>query len=151
MSPTLTGAVSDSRSGGDYVYIDRNATPERGNIVVIQTDTNVIIKRVIALAGDTVELRQGVLYLNGEKQDEDYIAAYNNSATKEVNTFAAETVKEGCIFVMGDNRNNSSDSRNKYGDISLTRVVGVVTNWSMEHKQTITDFNTFFDFTIKGK
>ena len=61
MSHTLTGAADENTDGGDYVYAYRSSAPRRGDIVVIKTPEKKIIKRVIALGGDTVELRQGEL------------------------------------------------------------------------------------------
>jgi signal peptidase I len=151
MSPTLIGATSYNQSGGDFVYIDRTATPERFDIVVIQTEDKVIIKRVIAFGGETVELRQGVLFINGKEQPESYLNSANNTPSKDVNTFSAKVVEEGCVFVMGDNRNDSLDSRAKYGDINTDEIIGVVTEWSITYKDFLTSLNTFFDFTIKGR
>jgi signal peptidase I len=118
--------------------------------VVIQTTNKVLIKRVIALGGDRVALVGGVLYLNGEQKTEDYLDPAYNSAGYYKNTFAERVVTEGCIFFMGDNRNNSSDSRDEYGDVNVSQVLGVVTSWSIKYKQAFTNWNTFFDFTISS-
>ncbi len=117
-------------------------TPARGDIVVIQADKvqnyvthkygEPIIKRVIALAGDTIkfDFDNGEVYLKkaGENDfellEEDYIAAptYNSL---DRHTGEEHTVPEGCVFVMGDNRNNSLDSRSMYvGDVDTDLIMG---------------------------
>lgn len=85
------------------------------------------IKRVIGLGGDTVELRDGLVYVNGVKLDEPYI--YPGDGGIQQQTFPAPggstrwVVPGGSLFVMGDHRENSADSRN-FGTIELSRVVG---------------------------
>jgi signal peptidase I len=83
--------------------------PERGEVIVFHPPANLqtdYIKRVIALPGETVEVKDGGVYVNGIKLDEPYIknpAAYTLSERK---------VPENKYFVLGDNRNNSDDSHN---------------------------------------
>jgi signal peptidase I len=150
MYPTLQGATSSEESGGDYVYIDKNASPTYGDIIVINAGDRVLIKRVIALGGDRVALIRGTLYLNGQKKEEDYLDSAYNSPNYIKNTFGEITVPEGYIFFMGDNRDNSSDSRGEYGPMKASQVLGVVTSWSLKYKQVCTNWNTFFDFTLQG-
>lgn len=147
MSGTLIGAPSKDAEGGDYVYAFRDNKPRRGDIVVIETDHKTIIKRVIALGGDTVKIIDGVLYLNGEVKSEPYVLAENNTPSE--NNFDEITVPEGKMFCMGDNRNVSIDSRSEiYGCMPVNWTVGIVANWSMSLKTSVTAFNTFIDFTV---
>jgi signal peptidase I len=153
MSPTLTGAEKSEETGeylgGDYLYVDKHATPTYGDIVIIDVGNKVIIKRVIALGGDTIALLGGTLYLNGVLTPEPYVDPDNNSANGDYQTFPTRTVKEGCIFVMGDNRTNSLDSRyHEYGDISLSQVLGVVTSWSLKYKNELTNINSLFNLSV---
>ena len=147
MQHTLKGAPSISKAGGDYVYICEFIEPNYGDIVVIDVGNRNLIKRVIALGGDTVRLDNGVLYLNGELVEEPYISPENNTDMRK-NTFPEITVEEGYVFCMGDNRDNSEDSRGQYGCMRVEDIVGVVTDWSMQGKAIITGWNTFFDFTL---
>lgn len=150
MEGTLTGAKSKYSEGGDYVYAFRTSSPGRGDIVVIKTDgEDPIIKRVIALGGDTVELKAGVLYLNGVEVSEPYLDKKNNTAEDDVNTYPETLVPDGYMFFLGDNRDVSVDSRSdKYGMLPVSRTMGVIADWSLTMKGTVTAFNTFFDFTL---
>ena len=157
MSSTLTGADDSDTANGDYVYAFYSSSPRRGDIVIIETPyktvinnkiiNKTIIKRVIALGGDDVELKEGVLYLNGNIVDEPYVLSENN--TPEKNNYPKRTVKQGEMFCMGDNRDDSIDSRDeKYGCMPVSWTVGVVANWSLSFKEPVTAFNRFFDFTL---
>ncbi len=111
-------------------------TPQRGDIVVIQADElpnqltyrygEPIIKRVIALEGDTLrfDFNKGEVYLNGELLEEEYIAA----ATLDPETSMSGVdyvVPEGHVFVMGDNRNASTDSRDsRVGFVDTDLIMG---------------------------
>lgn len=85
--------------------------PDRGN-------TN-FVKRVVGLPGDTVEVKDGYLYVNGEKYEEEYLTYRPNY------NLAAYTVPEDMFFVLGDNRSNSNDSH-LIGPISRDMIVGHV-------------------------
>lgn len=97
---------------GDRILVNRmsyrTSSPQRGDIIVFKAPTDPTadyVKRVIAVAGDTIEVKQGRVILNGEAQNEPYVMAENKS------TFHAQQVPEGTVFVMGDNRADSQDSR----------------------------------------
>lgn len=153
MQDTLTGATSVNRAGGDYVYICKYIEPDYGDIVVIDVGDKNLIKRVIAFGGDSVRLDNGVLYLkkkaDKEEQlvEEPYVSPDRNTDSRK-NTFSAISVPKGCVFCMGDNRDNSDDSRGKYGCMPIENITGVVTGWSMQCKAAVTGWNTFFDFTL---
>ena len=98
-----------------------------GDIVVLRKDSFMaepIVKRVIATAGQTVDIdfANGVVYVDGEALDEPYI---NEPTYTDEGTVFPLTVPEGSIFVMGDNRNRSDDSRNAaLGTVDTRYVIG---------------------------
>ena len=100
---------------------------EYGDIVVLRKDTFLeepIVKRVIATEGQTVDIdfASGDVYVDGELLEEDYI---NEPTYVEEGTQFPLTVPEGSIFVMGDNRNHSSDSRSSdLGTVDTRYVIG---------------------------
>jgi signal peptidase I len=101
----------------------------RGDIVVFTTppgeDNSTVkdyVKRVIALPGETVEGKGGAVYINGRKLDEPYVNPQCGDALGG-GPFAKRTIPAGYIWVMGDNRCNSSDSR-VFGPIKESSVVG---------------------------
>lgn len=111
----------------DYILVNRfvykMASPSRGEIIVFhpphvknpeETD---FIKRVVAVENDVVEVADGVLYLNGLPQDEPFIKESIEA------DFPAYRVPKGHVFVMGDNRNNSDDSR-YWGPLPIQNIVG---------------------------
>ena len=95
-------------------------SPQRGEVLVFVPVTNTkpdLIKRVIGIEGDKVELRQGVVYINDHPIDEPYIRPAPGQS------WGTAVVGKGQLFVMGDNRGNSSDSR-VFGMLPLKNVVG---------------------------
>lgn len=100
-----------------------------GDIVIIDEYTSYgkpLVKRVIGMEGDTIDIdfEAGVVYRNGEALDEPYTA--EPTYLQETMEFPV-TVPEGCIFVLGDNRNYSTDSRDeRVGFVDLRDVLGCV-------------------------
>lgn len=78
------------------------------------------LKRIVATGGSTVEIRDGVLLVDGRKPEEPYLNASDGRAHRDLHI---ETVPPNSYFVMGDNRDVSEDSRN-YGFIALDHVIG---------------------------
>ncbi|MCX7912255.1 MAG: signal peptidase I [Dehalococcoidales bacterium] len=99
---------------GQRVVVNKAAyffgEPQRGDVVVFKAPTGNedFIKRIIGLPGDTVEIRDGAVLVNGVRLDEPYIAE------KPAYTMPAVVVPEGKYFVLGDNRNHSNDSHNHW-------------------------------------
>ena len=145
MEPTLVE--------GDRVLVEKVSYrfdgPERGDVIVFEKDLVIpgaapeddslwggildsfrglfgfptgteqdFIKRVMAVGGDTIEGRDGKVYVNDEPVDEPYLME-----GQQTSPFGPSEIPEGKIFVMGDNRNNSDDSRN-FGPIDADAIVG---------------------------
>ena len=116
----------DAEAKENAVRITAGGNPQRFDVVICRYpgrgDQN-FVKRVVGLPGETVEVREGYLYINGKRYDEPYIMDEYRSGW--LNTFGPCTVPEGKYFVMGDHRNNSNDSRS-LGAISRDMIIGHV-------------------------
>lgn len=95
--------------------------PDRGDIIIIQKPTKNYVKRVIGLPGETIEIKDGILYINGESYAQEFLS---EEAKLQTNNFGPEVIPEDGYFVMGDNRAISKDSRNGLGLISENEIVG---------------------------
>ncbi|MGH2452381.1 MAG: signal peptidase I [bacterium] len=101
-------------------FIYRLRDPVRGDVVVLRYPRNTqrnYIKRVIGLPGEKIQIKKGVLYANGERVSETYLP------DDIVGEYGPTTVPEGSVFVLGDNRNNSEDSR-AFGPLKQNLIVG---------------------------
>ena len=121
-----------------YVLVDkltpRFDTYKRGDIVVftppadwVQADGTPFIKRVIGLAGDTVEIRDGNVYINGTKIDEPYLYRDEPGDPPQPTTVQGDTdhwvISPGDVFLMGDHRANSEDSRT-FNEVPVSQIIG---------------------------
>ena len=132
----LAYRFGDIERGDIIVFADPTPTAQDRGIVgglvhwlgegigVVRPTDDDFIKRVIALPGETWEMRNGVTYVDGRKLSEPYV----NQADLDTRSFGPETVPDGMLFVMGDNRNHSGDSRfpppGGLGYIPIDRVIG---------------------------
>lgn len=134
IKPTLVRGDSmySTLEEGDYLIINRMSykfkEPERGDIIVFESDlkqddgsSKDLVKRVIGVSGDTVKIENNKVYVNGKELNEPYI---NNEITEgDIDT----VVPEGSVFVLGDNREISLDSRyDTVGFISESDILGKV-------------------------
>jgi signal peptidase I len=106
MIPTLE--IGDRVLVNKFIY--RFTDPRRGDIIVFESVDNSnedLIKRVVGLPGDKIAVRGGKLFVNGEPQKE----PYTNKKPPDRSFYAQTTVPKNHVFVMGDNRGNSADSR----------------------------------------
>ena len=132
---------------GQRIVVNKTAfllnPPQRGDIIIFRPPQNMrnipFIKRVIGLPGDVVEVKKGVVYIDGSPLDEPYIKeppSYN---------LAKEEVDRGTYFVLGDNRNNTSDSH-IWGTVPSLNIIGKAwisiwppDNWGLAPNYAYTD------------
>jgi signal peptidase I len=115
---------------GDRVFVNkfiyRFHPPERHDIVVFESEEGSteggqedLIKRVVGLPGDEISVQDGTLFVDGERQEEPYV----NKQRPDTSSFGPTVVPEGEVFVMGDNRADSRDSR-YIGPVPLENIEG---------------------------
>ena len=122
MIPTLE--VGDRVLVNKFIY--RFEDPERGDVVVFESvepnadgSRDDLIKRVVAVEGDEVAVREGTLFVNGQPQDDSYV----NDEFPDTSFFGPTVIPEDHIFAMGDNRSNSRDSR-FFGPVPAENIEG---------------------------
>jgi len=132
MTPTLVD--------GDRILISRLTyhfrSPKAGDVVVLTSPMSSkedLVKRVVAVGGDTVAVHDGALYVNGIRKNEPYLR--DRDITGE---YPETKIRPGQVFVLGDNRNNSIDSR-YFGPISTNTIIGeaFAVYWPPTHWKTL--------------
>jgi len=110
---------------GQYLVVNKLAyrlhPPQRGDVIVFRPPTNPkkdYIKRIIGLPGETVEVREGYVYVDGRRLEEPYIGQINPHSS-----WGPSVVGQDEYFVLGDSRSNSSDSRS-WGMLPGSNVIG---------------------------
>lgn len=132
-----TGSMESTIQVGDQLLAQKVTTllgidPSVGDIVVFEnpeagSEHDVLIKRVVATAGQTVDFSDGNLLVDGEPFTEPYAEGLTQALPVQADGVSIAypyTVPEGCVWVMGDNRENSADSR-YFGPVSCDSVIGV--------------------------
>lgn len=116
----------------DYLFIVRTGEYTYGDIVVFHSEElqqDYLIKRIVALPGDRVVISGGRVYRNGEELEEEYLdSSVVTSGELDV------TVSDGCVFLLGDNRTVSIDSR-AFGEVAMSSILGEV-KLRLFHKPT---------------
>lgn len=118
-------SMRSTLNGGDIVFSLKNAEPKVGDIIAFYYNNNILVKRAIASSGEWVDIDEdGNVYVNQQLIDEPYL---DEKALGECNIEMPYQVPEGKLFVMGDNRAVSIDSRNTaVGCISEEQIVGKI-------------------------
>lgn len=119
----VSGTSMDSTlKDGEILLLNKfDKTYDRYDIVVFDYQGSKLVKRIIGLPGETVEYKDGILYING-KETEDTFSSITRDYKMDI-----EVIPDGYYFVMGDNRNNSSDSR----------IIGLIDEKSINGTTTI--------------
>ncbi|MDP4145343.1 MAG: signal peptidase I [Bacillota bacterium] len=126
---TVSGqSMQDTLHNNDSLFIEKVSAEthniKRGQIIVFDSKTmndSNFIKRVIGVEGDIVEIKDGKVYLNGKVLQEDYLSPGTVTETNSPTTRVV--VPKNHVFVLGDNRGNSMDSRT-LGPIDINNIVG---------------------------
>jgi signal peptidase I len=161
-----SGSMEDTLLVGDYLFVTKFLygaeipftggarlpairQPERGDIIVFrfpEDPSQDYIKRCVGTPGDTIAVRDKILYVNGEAQVEPFTKHSDRRIRAGVDTFGPVTVPEGKYFMMGDNRDNSRDSR-MWGflDHSLIRGKALFIYFSWDATHTRPRFSRIFD------
>lgn len=136
-----SGSMEPTLFPGDRVLVSklvfRFRNPEPGDVVVFGAPRDVqerdFIKRVVAIEGQTVEVKDGKVYVDGKLREEPYVASQQDHTN-----FGPVTVADDNVFVMGDNRANSSDSR-VFGPFDRDRILGeaFVVYWPLSRMRTL--------------
>ena len=135
-------SMEPSLHDGEFVVINRLAYRwgnfQRGDIVVFHYPLDPerrFIKRIVGLPGDEVRVVDGEVFVNGDRLDEPYLAADPRYEGQWL-------VETGSVFVLGDNRNNSSDSQN-WGNLPETEIIGkaILIYWPLEELSIIPHFD----------
>ncbi len=126
-------SMEPSLHDGEFVVVNRVAyrwqEPDRGDVVVFHFPSDPrrrFIKRVIGLPGETVTIRDGLVLINGSVLEEPYL-------DEEPRYHGEWRIAPNEVFVLGDNRNNSSDSQN-WGPLDITEIIGkaMLVYWPMD-------------------
>ena len=143
VSIVLGNSMNPTLQEGDALITNRLAQAQRGDVVVVKVNENTdYIKRVIAVEGDTIFNDENgklfIIYCNETEAvilEENYI--YSDAKTYDSDGLFNYVIPEGHVFVLGDNRKNSTDSR-VLGPIESDKIKGVISNFWIKNKKATT-------------
>lgn len=125
----IGGSMNPTLYNGDKLLVSKLFyEPKAGDVVIFKTDSydpdKALVKRVIAVEGQVINIDfdNGIIYIDNEPIHEDYIAELTNN---KIDFIGPKTVPENCVFVLGDNRNASTDSRDRrIGMVDKRLIIG---------------------------
>ena len=131
-------SMNNTLTSGDLLLVDKLSKPKRGDVIVFTLHEKAYIKRIVAVEGDTVGIWGENLYVKKAGSEVFELVTYDGVIGKtnygNDKTFPYEwEVQENCVYVLGDNRENSTDSR-AFGQIQLDLVNGVVHQFIIDNK-----------------
>jgi signal peptidase I len=141
------GSMAPTLMVGDHIIVDKkcytNKNPERGDVVIFPDPKDPkkdYVKRAVGLPGETIEIRENQVYINGQPLEESYIQAPGKltDSTYRVagSEFGSVTVPDGKLFVLGDNRDNSLDSRHfGFVDMALLKGKALYIYWAQDKER----------------
>jgi signal peptidase I len=120
--------MENTISRGDHIVVDlkhfRNSHPQMGDLVIVQKDGLQIVKRVIGIGESSVEGKDGKVYVDGKALEEPYVV-HTGNPPPQLTLFGPIHVPKGKLFLMGDNRDVSYDSRMpEFGLVDQSTIVG---------------------------
>lgn len=144
-----SGSMIPSLLIGDHILVNKQAYknngPKRGDIIAFdlpEDASRTFLRRVVGVDGDVIEIKNRQLYVNGKKYNENYIIYTDTRSPSEnrepIDYYGPVTVPKGSFFVLGDNRNNSYDSR-YWGFLASEKIKGktatIYWSWDKENNK----------------
>jgi signal peptidase I len=130
-----------SLHNGDRIFVDESDQARSdlhdGDIIVLRRKDALVTKRIMAMPGETISGADRKVFRNGKQLNEPYLAPASGDGMPVLTSFAMRTVGPGELFVLGDNRDISSDSRlPEYGPVHISDVVGKY-RWTYWHASSV--------------
>ncbi len=128
-------SMENTLSQGDVLFVNKIVEYKRGDVIVFKLEDDMLIKRVIAIEGDVIKCKNGRLSIK-YRDEEDFKVLNESYIIKGTRDISPTLIKEGQLFVLGDNRPISNDS-SSFGPITDDCVTGVVTNFTITNKEIV--------------